>query len=846
MATPTTEPDKFHLLARCDSIHDFVEDARIYPKESTKTNLPLIRQEANKQLNLLPELSDATLIINDTQNIVKMMINAMPNQAAGNKRKTSSKSTSSITNSLPVKIPNFDGVSVGDTIYVLFYNENTSKQDVTINGDTYTNNLTKIKWYIGKITRINECTLDPDDYYRSMYVDIEFNDGDIQKNWRLEEDKRVGSIDNITTIDTIQQSLWFTTISEIPDTTAEYIFNKSSIGSELSKDIIQLKSLLKNNFLKYVEKTFTLKCKKGKKTIKVKPPGIHVHDTTFIITLQFNSLSIILDPFNYKSNDNGGWSFNKSFELSSEASESYVKKVYSGFLNLYYGSTFCPSWAYDNNNKFTKIVDSSNPDIKYIRIKKSKEVDGCKQLIETLGKKDWSISVDDTNRHAITSQFKNLVVTTATHWDSSTASQMIKKNVEYDSKPFPLESEKSDINKVVFKHSSDEINWDKLKISIQDDICTFETDSLNAIPVNTSIEYENGFEYKKNIFKTVDLLKHQICYKTDLTNVDELVKLTINDAMNIKRSGDGFQIIRASKSENLVLLSKDLLFFLQCVINNVQCINYSERDDVILYKLCHIDTSMLDQNNSLFSTKNKKKKQSGQEGGVVAKPNDIISLVQNFDQSQINEIKPEDIVDTISEDKEYDQDYERSIDDWMKSYHINANKLAEIHGIKDAIYQFHIILKYMELHNIYYGDIELHIDNTVKLNLLERFLLRDIFKYSVILKLTSKNEVYCTQFWNFILSNKDCDIEFDDIEYVIKSFEYNESIENVIEKQRRQSSPVFNRLNSSMQTPRPNSSRLSKVNSQKNIAKILGGKSNKKENVKRKLFLKMLKNKSIK
>jgi hypothetical protein len=49
-----------------------------------------------------------------------------------------------------------------------------------------------------------------------------------------------------------------------------------------------------------------------------------------------------------------------------------------------------------------------------------------------------------------------------------------------------------------------------------------------------------------------------------------------------------------------------------------------------------------------------------------------------------------------------------------------------------------------------------------------------------------------------------------------------------------------------MQTPRPNSSRLSKVNSQKNIAKILGGKSNKKENVKRKLFLKMLKNKSIK
>jgi hypothetical protein len=127
---------------------------------------------------------------------------------------------------------------------------------------------------------------------------------------------------------------------------------------------------------------------------------------------------------------------------------------------------------------------------------------------------------------------------------------------------------------------------------------------------------------------------------------------------------------------------------------------------------------MLDQNNSLFSTKNKKKKQSGQEGGVVAKPNDIISLVQNFDQSQTNEIKPEDIVDTISEDKEYDQDYERSIDDWMKSYHINANKLAEIHGIKDAIYQFHIILKYMELHNIYYGDIELHIDNTVKLNLL--------------------------------------------------------------------------------------------------------------------------------
>ena len=175
------------------------------------------------------------------------------------------------------------------------------------------------------------------------------------------------------------------------------------------------------------------------------------------------------------------------------------------------------------------------------------------------------------------------ILNTATLWDSSTASTVIisrqnnNKKIEIDSTiietknyPYIWFGENAIIHTV---NSSDAV----FKIQTK----TFETvksrrhlKGLNTTSSSATPTY---------IYKTVGLLKDRIAGATDIPNF--VKPMSVAECINIKRSGDAFQIesiktINSSSSvKKTFLLTGDQLFFCNCLISEVPVIHYYKTVD---------------------------------------------------------------------------------------------------------------------------------------------------------------------------------------------------------------------------------------------------------------------------
>jgi hypothetical protein len=110
------------------------------------------------------------------------------------------------------------------------------------------------------------------------------------------------------------------------------------------------------------------------------------------------------------------------------------------------------------------------------------------------------------------------------------------------------------------------IDFKKLLLKANDNNCVLNdaSNNIEINPIESSNEYENGFVQKNNIFKSVALLKHQLCEQPKLDPLfrsNYLKQITTMDALNVKRSGDGFQVLYAEDKDH-VIMTTDLLMFL--------------------------------------------------------------------------------------------------------------------------------------------------------------------------------------------------------------------------------------------------------------------------------------------
>ncbi len=821
----TNLPDINSLFYRCDSTHDFINDSRFYNgdiDDDTKKgrSKSLIETTANTTLdNAFPLLKltaiDAMPNIDDqSKSSLKQMIDPNFKIKVTGKRKQSTAATlpapvvASNTSSLSQhQVVVFLNVNVGDFVYVLFYDDfGLRKSSVSVTGinnkknvtDMFVNDTTQCVWYLAEVVNVHKQTFDENDYYRYIEVDLKYaHDSSTKNKFRLEEDKYVKS-ENVKNIQYIQENLWYKPTQQpaLPNH-IDYKYNDDSIGYELSLKIKQLESLKQNTLLTKVSKSFYIKCKNNKILINAELSNITIRQQTFVIEIKNTSRNpqdkIFLYPFNYKKQTPSGWSMDNKFEAkNSEASLSYVQKTFNNFLLLYYNQVFLKTLAFDSETRqIIKILESSGiAKIFQYRVEKQYANQGCSKLFTNLGIHNWQISIDDTNITAISTCFKSILMTTANFWDSSLASQQVKKNVEYDTND--LDCTKQNYKNILSVLSTDKLNWSK--ISIKNNVCVFKNNLLDLYPVNDTNEYEEGFEFKFNIFKTVALLKHQIINLNFLNlNVTSLQELTMNDAMNIKRSGDGFQVAKVkelqNQQKNVVIMTKDLFLFTHCFIKSVPCICISERDELMLLKICHIPLNSLGQlpintkhsllDNSILVNYAKRICRVFTGGSVenkqeITHEKTILNIFFDKESHKTltnvlefpklsKELTDTGIIPDINE-TEYNKYLiaaEFYISQLKLLEYIKKHKAEEI-DLNNVEDQLIVVLHYMELCNIYYGDL------LTEERLHSEYAKRDQFKYLIIVNLLQKD-------WQLIDIMTFCwdhniDIQDDDVKDVINQY----------------------------------------------------------------------------
>ena len=752
--------DKFALFARCDTIHDFIKDTRFYKKDendSKKKNQ--IKEKILECLNQINNLSFTILTSNissqqDKATISEMIIPPIqPSSQPSTNQKGKKRPLNTDQGPNIASFSNTD-ININKEIYFLYYDDDEPK------------------FYLGKIVKIEKnLFIDPDDLYRYFSVTVFFYNDKKTEEIKLEEDKE---LKEDSQIDRIQMTMWCEKsnikiksdrINSFPDI-INYSDTNYGYGIELINVINQLLNLKNNSLFKLDEITFTIIEKSSKKkTISCKINDININTTTNIITLNNN---ITLMPHNFKLPQINGWTRGKEFEISSEAKDSYSKYVFKNYLKLYNKCEYPEAWAFENSEYINIIKESTLlPNMIYFRINKKDQVTGCEKLFnQFLDIKGKDISIDDKNFYPITKCFQNILITIATEWDSSLSSDFLSANVKINNDNFPHDNERTEIiNKIIFKDTNNNINWDNFKIYNKDEKYLFEYSTsaipTNAIPVKTETEYENGFLNDLNIFKTVGLLKHQIINKESLSKVNTLVDLSVNDIINIKRSGDGFQIIRAKTLKNVILLSSDLLFFLQCYINKVPCIHHSNRDGILRIHVCHISktapapTAIISSNTVPSSTfisilnniknntstlwtylhfsyfKKQKQKQKGGNGEI----NSIDDLIKQFLSLSENQNESENQSENQNESELF-----KELAFQARMNHILINKLNDIIDISDACYQYNLIIKYMSLINIHFSQLKEIIEFN-KLNPSKSYMTDYYFMYKVILKLLNKQNL---------------------------------------------------------------------------------------------------------
>ena len=212
-------------------------------------------------------------------------------------------------------------------------------------------------------------------------------------------------------------------------------------------------------------------------------------------------------------------------------------------------------------------------------------------FIQTIFKpSDYAIAIDMDMQHI--SKHYTPILNTATLWDSSKSSSGIINRERNGINPIKiLTNIDTNINNYIWFGDNATI-----RVNTNGD-AVFQVNEKSYTCIKGVNELEKINKSKENkppyIYKTVALLKESIASKP---RYDFVEKLPVTQCLNIKRSGDAFQIdsirkynLSALQNLSAFLLTGDQLFFCNCLVSNVPAIQFYHLRDtsktiVTIYK----------------------------------------------------------------------------------------------------------------------------------------------------------------------------------------------------------------------------------------------------------------------
>ena len=273
----------------------------------------------------------------------------------------------------------------------------------------------------------------------------------------------------------------------------------------------------------------------------------------FNIEFKYNKDTITLDYDMYGYEYEGGWFIEgkKTENLKTADKPTPMKEAYEMLQILINGNNF--RHLVRIHNREPTLLTFFKENISILRLQYSKQFELDKFLKTNFFNEDYNLFIDvDTD---IISYFwkDNWQCTIGTLWDESNTNKNSCNTPIYPH-IYPLSSNRKDVSKYV---------W-------------FGTDYERA-----TIRYTQGkivnfyFDQNQNLINKQRFINEQTHLGIKTLMTAELDgNLSALDALNIKRSGDAFQVFLAAKSEieNKFLLTSDSLMFIQCQLLKIPAI----------------------------------------------------------------------------------------------------------------------------------------------------------------------------------------------------------------------------------------------------------------------------------